>query len=155
MTIRLHRGMPAALLSAALLVGGCSTSSDNIAPAYVSPLHYESFDCDQIGQEMARVGRRVSEVAGVQDSEADGDAVAMGVGLVLFWPALFFLADGGDREAELARLKGEYEAIERAAIQKNCETVLARMEEARAAAKQREAAARQAAEDEASVRSPN
>ncbi|WP_200241917.1 hypothetical protein [Lamprobacter modestohalophilus] len=43
----------------------------------------------------------------------------MGVGLVLFWPALFFLA-GGDKKDELARLKGEYDALEQAAIQKDC-----------------------------------
>lgn len=40
----------------------------------------------------------------------------MGVGLVLFWPALFFLA-GDDQKEELARLKGEYEALEKASIQ--------------------------------------
>jgi hypothetical protein len=69
--------------------------------------------------EMQRVGRRVNEVAGVQDSEATKDSVAMGVGLVLFWPALFFMI-GKDQEQELSRLKGEFEALEQAAIQKNC-----------------------------------
>lgn len=44
----------------------------------------------------------------------------MGVGLVLFWPALFFLA-GDDRSDELGRLKGEYEALETSAIQKKCD----------------------------------
>jgi len=43
----------------------------------------------------------------------------MGVGLVLFWPALFFLI-GDDKKEELARLKGEYEALEKIAIQKDC-----------------------------------
>ena len=44
----------------------------------------------------------------------------MGVGLFLFWPALFFLA-GEDKEDELAQLKGEMEALEEAAIDKKCE----------------------------------
>ena len=44
----------------------------------------------------------------------------MGVGLLLFWPALFILA-GSDHSDELARLKGEYEALETAAIQKKCD----------------------------------
>ena len=86
---------------------------------------------------MRRAGRRVHEVAAIQDSEASGDAVAMGVGLVLFWPALFFLADGGDRAGELARLKGESEALEQAAVGKNCTDLLAQLELEREAAKKR------------------
>lgn len=69
--------------------------------------------------EMQRVSRHVNEVTGIQQSEASGDAVALGVGLVLFWPALFFMI-GDDKEEELARLKGEYEALETAAIEKEC-----------------------------------
>lgn len=67
-----------------------------------------------------RVSRKVQEVSGHQDKEASGDAVALGVGLVLFWPALFFMI-GDDKKDELGRLKGEYEALEQAAIQKNCD----------------------------------
>ena len=45
----------------------------------------------------------------------------MGVGLILFWPALFFLEGGDGPEAqEYARLKGEREAIERSSIKKKC-----------------------------------
>ncbi len=79
--------------------------------------------------EMQRISRRVHEVSGQQQKEADGDAAALGVGLVLFWPALFFMI-GKDQEAELARLKGEYEALEQAAIEKEC-NVAAEIEEAR------------------------
>lgn len=44
----------------------------------------------------------------------------MGVSLVLFWPALFFI-DGDNPDAqEYARVKGEYLAVEQAYIKKNC-----------------------------------
>jgi hypothetical protein len=43
----------------------------------------------------------------------------MGVGLVVFWPALLFIP-GKDQSAEVSRLKGEMEALEQAAIAKNC-----------------------------------
>jgi len=82
-------------------------------------MQYQSYSCNQIRMEMQRVGRRVNDVAGIQDSEATKDSVAMGVGLVLFWPALFFMI-GQDKEQELSRLKGEFEALEQAAIQKEC-----------------------------------
>ena len=43
-----------------------------------------------------------------------------GAGLILFWPALFFIGGTKEQEAEYARLKGEYEALDKVAIQKNC-----------------------------------
>ena len=44
----------------------------------------------------------------------------MGVGLVLFWPALFFIKGDKQSAAELARLKGELDAIQQASIMHNC-----------------------------------
>jgi hypothetical protein len=69
---------------------------------------------------MVRVNSRVRTVSGQQDSAATADAVSMGVGLVLFWPALFFLAATDDQKHELGRLKGEYEALQRASTRKKC-----------------------------------
>ena len=40
--------------------------------------------------------------------------------MVPFWPALFFMAAGSDKQAELSRLKGEYDAVQQAAIAKDC-----------------------------------
>ena len=44
----------------------------------------------------------------------------MGVGLVIFWPALLFTKGNDENTAELARLKGSMDAIEQASIRKNC-----------------------------------
>ena len=44
----------------------------------------------------------------------------MAVGLIVFWPALFLIAAGKDKEAELASYKGTYEALEQAGIKKRC-----------------------------------
>jgi len=125
----------ATIAAASLSIAGCSSSPEKISAAYVSPIQYSPYDCDQIGMELIRVNRKVIEISGVQKKEADKDAVAMGVGLVLFWPALFFLA-GNDHSDELARLKGEYEALETVAIQKKCDIAsqlkLARMQREKA-----------------------
>lgn len=104
----------------ASILAGCASSPDRISAAYVSPIQYSGYDCDQVRSELMRVSGRVREVAGAQKQQANSDAIAMGVGLVLFWPALFFLAGGNDRKEELSRLKGEYDALEQAAIQKSC-----------------------------------
>jgi len=109
------------LAIAGVLVSGCASSSESIQASYVSPLQYSNLDCDQIRTELLRVSTRVHEVAGAQDRKHRNDEVAMGVGLVLFWPALFFLM-GGDQKTELQRLKGEYDALDQASIQKKCST---------------------------------
>ena len=103
----------------ASLVAGCASTSDKISSTYVSPLTYANYDCDQIRMELTRVSAKVQEVAGSQNKQAKNDKVAMGVGLVLFWPALFFLA-GSDKKDELANLKGQYDALGTAAIEKKC-----------------------------------
>jgi len=42
------------------------------------------------------------------------------VGIVVFWPALFFLGGNDQQTAELARLRGEMEAIEQVSVRKRC-----------------------------------
>jgi hypothetical protein len=108
---------------------GCSTPPEKISATYVSPVQYQDYNCNQIQQEIARVERKIHEISGQQQKEADKDGAAMAIGLVLFWPALFFLA-GQDKKDELARLKGEYEALESIAIQKECD-IVAELEEAK------------------------
>jgi hypothetical protein len=135
------------IFSLAVMVSftGCASTAKNVSPAYVSPLQYQHYDCEQVGQELNRVGRKVNEVSGQQDRAANKDAVAMGVGLVVFWPALFFLI-GGDKEDELARLKGEYEALEQCAVDKKCTQLVAALEDQR---KIQEAAEKAKQEEEA------
>ena len=48
----------------------------------------------------------------------------MGVGLVLFWPALFFLEGGnGALQSEYALLKGKYEAASTQYNRKGCPNI--------------------------------
>ena len=103
-----------------LFFAGCATPPDKISSSYVSPLHYKDYTCTQIGQEKERVNRKIIELSKQQKKEANKDKVAMGVGICLFWPALFFMI-GEDKKEELARLKGEYDALESMEIQKKCQ----------------------------------
>jgi hypothetical protein len=110
------------LLLAPLLfsLGGCASSSSEIRASYVSPFQYQHLTCQQLAAEAERISHRVAEVSGAQDSKASSDAVATGVAIVVFWPAAFFIKGDGQTAAELGRLKGEFEAIEKVAIEKNC-----------------------------------
>jgi hypothetical protein len=104
----------------ALAVGACASRSDNIGATYVSPVAYQGYSCSQLAQEAARVSSRAAQAVGAQDQKASNDAVATGVGVVLFWPALFFIKGDGGSAAEIANLKGQMQAIEEASIQKRC-----------------------------------
>jgi hypothetical protein len=99
---------------------GCAKSTEEIPSAYVSPLIYQDYSCNQLAAEMQRVTRRVYESGVIVDDVAEGDDMAMGVGLILFWPSLFFIDGDGPEAAQYARLKGEHEAVEIASIQKEC-----------------------------------
>jgi hypothetical protein len=109
------------VFAALLLVTACATNPDNIAKQYVSDLQYQSYSCKQLEIEARRVNGRIGDVYQQAKKLAKDDAIQMGIGLVLFWPTLFFLEGGdGPAAAEYARLKGEYDAIERSSIQKTC-----------------------------------
>ena len=109
----------AALLSA-LLVAGCAKDADQVGASYISPIQYEGYTCPQLSEEAQRISARAAQASGIQDQKATNDKVAMGVGLVIFWPALLFTKGNDENTAELARLKGQMDAIEQTSIKKRC-----------------------------------
>jgi len=54
------------------------------------------------------------------DEAASNDKSIGVVGAVIFWPALFALGGTKQQEAEYARLKGEYNAVQQSAVIKKC-----------------------------------
>ena len=108
--------------SVAAFMAGCATQPDKIGAAYVSPLKYKDYDCDMIALERASVERKTNQLHHKLEKEANKDAGQMAVGMVLFWPALFFLEGGdGPEAAEYAQLKGEYVALEDTSVVKKCQ----------------------------------
>lgn len=104
----------------AALLSSCASKPSEIEAAYVSPALYESLSCDRLREEATAVSARAIAASGAQQKKADNDAVAVGVGVVIFWPALFFAKGDGATAAEVSRLKGEMKAIETASIKNNC-----------------------------------
>jgi len=103
-----------------VFIVGCATQPKDLPTTYVSHLAYQNYSCNQIAVEVNRVNRRVGELRSDLKQTADDDAGQMAIGMILFWPALFFLEGGdGPEAAEFSRLKGEYVALERAAIEKD------------------------------------
>lgn len=107
-------------MALAVALSSCASKPTDIEAAYVSSTLYESLSCERLREEATTVSARAIAASGVQQKKADNDAVAVGVGLVIFWPALFFAKGDGASAAEVARLKGEMKAIETASIKNNC-----------------------------------
>ena len=102
------------------LLAGCATAPKDIAPTYVSPVLYQNLSCSQLSQEAARVSAEAATATGQQSQQQGRDAAAVGVAVVLFWPALLLIGGDKGNAAQIANLKGQMQGIEQADIQKNC-----------------------------------
>ena len=107
-------------LACAAAVGACAKDADQVGPTYVSPVLYDNYTCPQLAEEAQRVSSHAAQAAGVQDQKATNDKVAMGVGIVIFWPAMLLTKGNDENTAELARLRGQMVAIEETSIKKKC-----------------------------------
>ncbi len=117
-----RRTAPPALAAtlALLLLGGCATPAVEVAPVPASPAEFITWDCARIHDERDAVQQRAADVAWAVDERAGNNILALGMGVAVFWPAILALRPEGLEQAELARLKGRFEALETAAAQKNC-----------------------------------
>jgi len=111
------------LIAINFILVSCASSASDITAAYVSPAKYSNYDCQQIALEKDNIERRVNELYFAVEQRAKNDRVSMGVGMVLFWPALFFLKGDSPEAAEYSRMKGEYEAIQSVAVMKKCDVI--------------------------------
>lgn len=114
---------------AALTLTACASRPDKLMAASVSPLQYKTYDCEQTVQELDRVSLRYTELHNTLDKKAANDEVQMIVGMLAFWPALFFLEGGDGAEAvEYSRLKGEKDTLEKTVIANGCAATVAKSE---------------------------
>ena len=104
-----------------LCLAGCATHPNKISAAYVSPMKYQNYDCQQIGFEQAHVERRTNELYHRLKSRNNSDNWMMGLGLFVAWPALLFMkGNNGAENTEYAQLKGDYEALRTVSVQNKC-----------------------------------
>ena len=112
---------PIVLIAAAsLALAACAQSPDSIEASAVSPMLYAGQSCAALNAEALRVNDRLGDLTGRQARAASNDAAMTAVSLVLFWPAAFFIGSSGDHANDIARVRGEAEAIAAAARQRGC-----------------------------------
>lgn len=108
------------VVSAGIILSGCATASKDLTPTYTSPIQYQAYDCDQLSSESQRIQARVVQLGGRLDTAASNDKAIVGVGMILFWPALFALGGTKQQEADYSRLRGEYDAVQQSAVLRKC-----------------------------------
>jgi hypothetical protein len=109
-----------ASITLAAFVAGCATQGANVTSSYVPASRYSSATCESLAVDLVNATQAETALSGSLDSAANKDAALVAVGLILFWPALFFVGQDKTKEAELARVKGERIAIQRAMSEKKC-----------------------------------
>jgi hypothetical protein len=109
-----------AILLTSICVAGCASKSSEITANFVSPVGYQNYTCQQLGQEAQAVSQQAAIASGQQDKNHNDDVAKTTVGVVLFWPVLLFNKGDGATANNLANLKGQMQAIQQASIQKSC-----------------------------------
>ena len=95
-------------------LAACAERAANIEPAAISTAKYDGWNCSKLAQEAAFVDEALVRAEGVQDDAADQDA------LMVF--LIGVPTSGGGIKSEVARLKGEKQALRRARVERGCMT---------------------------------
>ncbi|WEF32342.1 hypothetical protein [Pseudoduganella chitinolytica] len=99
---------------AAFALSACASRPESIPASFVSHEKYSGNDCTQLSTYLSDARSQLQKVSAMQDSKANMDAATVFFVLV---PASKL---SGDHAADVAKLKGEVEAIETAQVKRGC-----------------------------------
>jgi hypothetical protein len=98
----------------AVILAGCATRPESISASYISHEKYMGKDCTQLGLAMSDARNELTKFSSMQDSKANIDAATVFFVLI---PASKL---AGDHAGDVAKWKGEVEAIDTALIKIGC-----------------------------------
>ncbi len=101
-----------ALMTVAL--AACANRPESIRASFVSHEKFAHLDCAALATRMGDTRAELDKFSKMQDSKATGDAVGV------FLLGVPFSKLSGDHEGDVARLKGEVEAIDTAQVKNKC-----------------------------------
>lgn len=105
----------AAILLGATLLGACAQSPEDIVPAYISQSRFKGWSCELLVQEKSHLAAALITSSAQQQQARDSDIA----GIILLGLPVGSLS-GGNVAAQIARLKGERNAVERALAVNEC-----------------------------------
>ncbi len=105
-------------LIATALLTACATRPESISASYISHEKYMGQDCAHLAQSQADARNELAKVSAMQDSKANMDAATVFLALI---PASKL---SGDHAGDVAKWKGELEAIDTALVKTGCKTLV-------------------------------
>lgn len=102
------------ILIASLTIVGCATRPESISASFVSHEKYMGRDCSQLSVDYTNAKSELQKYSGMQDTKANIDAATVFFVLI---PASKL---AGDHAGDVAKWKGEVEAVETALIKSGC-----------------------------------
>ena len=104
-----------AVLTASLVfLSACATRPESISASFVSHEKYAGRDCAQLGMDLSNARSELQKYSSKQDTKANIDAATVFFALI---PASKL---SGDHAGDVAKWKGEVEAVETATIKAGC-----------------------------------
>lgn len=97
------------------LVAACAPTPESIQPAYVSEVPYQSWTCQQLGEELGRLQNALSTASTQQNTARSNDIAG-----VIFLGLPVGSMSGQSIAPQIARYKGEQEAVNKAMIRNSC-----------------------------------
>lgn len=99
-----------------LLISSCASAPEKIKAVPYEDETYSKFSCEEVEIERLKVQDALAEATGKQRAARKKDQATF----VLFPAALLFTGGDAEKADELARLKGQFESIERVSANKGC-----------------------------------
>jgi hypothetical protein len=99
----------------ATMLASCAQTPEEVRPAYVSSVAYESWTCRQLGEEQARLQAALTGASSQQSQTRSNDVA----GWVLIGLPVGSMS-GGNVAPEIANYKGQIAAVQQGMIRRNC-----------------------------------
>lgn len=96
------------------ITAGCAARPDSIPASFVSHEKYAGRDCNQLSIDMSNARNELQKYSQLQNSKANTDAATV------FFILVPTSKLSGDHAADVAKWKGEVEAVETALIRAGC-----------------------------------
>lgn len=103
------------VILSALFLGGCATLPEKIAPSEISDVPYQQWSCEQLSQEQPKLAALLAAASDKQRGCRKKDIA----GILLVGLPVASLT-GCSRASEISKLKGELQALQKAAVRENC-----------------------------------
>ncbi|MDE8349935.1 MAG: hypothetical protein POG74_10710 [Acidocella sp.] len=105
------------IMGLVVFLNGCAQSPETIQPAYVSPVTYQNWSCEQLSQEEINLANAYATAAAEQSQARTADTW----GVILIGVPTASLS-GENIAPQVANIKGQQQAVRQSEISKNCAT---------------------------------